>query len=179
VVDFKNELAIIAKGTENRKVHFIPFSHEELVLIISPKHGLARKRSIPFQELADEPIIMKEKGSGTRKMVNELFSQNDCKPNVLMETSDAEMIKQLVRRGDGISFLVRESVARELKSRKLATVPIKGHKLFLDISIAYLKKQPLSPPAQAFLKSLKKLGTKEMRFKGMSTLMSKMLTRPR
>lgn len=179
VVDFKNELAIIAKGTENRKVHFVPFSQEELVLILPPKHRLARKRSIPFQELADESVIMKEKGSGTRKLVNELFSKNDRKPNVLMETSDAEMIKQLVGRGEGISFLVKESVAWELKSRKLATVSIKGHKLFLDISIAYLKKQPLSPPAQAFLKSLEKLGTKEMRFKGMSTLMSKMLTKPR
>ena len=173
VVDFKNELAIIAKGTENRKVHFIPFSQEELVLILPPKHRLARKKSIPFQALADETVIMKEKGSGTQKMVNELFFKNDWRPNVLMETSDAEMIKQLVGRGEGISFLVKESVAWELKSRKLATVPIKDHRLFLDISIAHLKKQPLSPPAQAFLKSLEKLGTKEMRFKGMSTLMSK------
>jgi DNA-binding transcriptional LysR family regulator len=175
LTDFKNEMAIIAKGDENRKVTFIPFSQEELILILSPKHRLARKRFIPFQQLAEEPVIMKEKGSGTRILVNELFSKNDCEPNVLMETSDAEVIKLLVRRGEGISILVRESVARELEKRKLTTVPIKGHKLFLDVTIAYLKKQPLSPPAQAFLKTLKGLGTKEMRFKGMGVLMSKML----
>ena len=175
LTDFKNEMAIIAKGDENHKVTFTPFSQEELILILSPKHPLARKRFIPFQKLAEEPVIMKEKGSGTRILVNELFSKNDCEPNVLMETSDAEVIKLLVRRGEGISFLVRESVARELEKKKLTTVPIKGHKLFLDVTIAYLKKQPLSPPAQAFLKSLKGLGTKEMRFKGMGVLMSKML----
>jgi DNA-binding transcriptional LysR family regulator len=175
LVDFKNELAIIAKGDENRKVTFIPFGQEELVLILSPKHRLARKRFIPFQQLAEEPVIMKEKGSGTRKLVDELFSQNDCQPNILMETSDAEMIKLLVQRGEGTSFLVKEAVAKELKKRKLRTVPVKGHQLFLDVTIAYLQKQPLSPPAQAFLKSLKSVGTKEMRFKGMGVLMSKML----
>jgi DNA-binding transcriptional LysR family regulator len=175
LTDFKNEMAIIAKGDENHKVTFIPFSQEELILILSPKHRLAKKRFIPFQQLAEEPVIMKEKGSGTRILVNELFSKNDCEPNVLMETSDAEVMKLLVRRGEGISFLVRESVARELEKKKLTTVPVKGHKLFLDVTIAYLKKQPLSPPAQAFLKSLKSLGTKEMRFKGMGVLMSKML----
>lgn len=175
LLDFRNELAIIAKGKENRKVSFIPFSQEELVLILSKKHRLARKRAVLFKELAEEPIIMKEKGSGTRKLVNELFSINNCDPKVLMETSDAEMIKALVQRGEGISFLVRESVALELKKRKLVTVPIKGQKLFLDVTIAYLNKQPLSPPAQAFLKNLKSLGTKEMRFKGMGALMTKML----
>jgi DNA-binding transcriptional LysR family regulator len=175
LVDLKNEIAIIAKGNENRKVTFIPFSQEELVLILSPKHKLARRRFIPFQQMAEEPIIMKEKGSGTRKLVDELFSMNNCDPNILMETSDAEMIKLLIQRGEGISFLVKESVARELKKKKLRTVPVKGHKLFLDVTIAYLRKQPLSPPAQAFLKSLKGVGTKEMRFKGMGVLMSKML----
>jgi len=175
LIDFKNEMAIIAKGDENPKVTFVPFSQEELVLILSPKHRLARKRSIPFQELAEEPIIMKEKGSGTRKLIQRLFSENSCEPNVLMETSDAEMIKAWVQRGEGISFLVRESVALEAKRRKLVTAPIKGHKLFLDVTIAYLNKQPLSPPAQAFLKSLKSLGTKEMRFRGMSNLMTEML----
>jgi DNA-binding transcriptional LysR family regulator len=175
LIDFKNEIAIIAKGNENRKVTFIPFSQEELLLILSPKHNLARKRFIPFQQLAEEPIIMKEKGSGTRKLVDELFSLNGCEPNILTETSDAEMIKQIVQRGEGISFLVKEAVAKELKKKKLRTVPVKGHQLFLDVTIAYLQKHPLSPPAQAFLKSLKGVGTKEMRFKGMGVLMSKML----
>jgi len=43
--------------------------------------------------------------------------------------------------------------------------------------VAYLKNQPLSPPAQAFLTSMEKLGTKEMRFQGMGALMEKQLLR--
>jgi len=175
LVDLKNEVAIIAKEEDNPDVHFIPFSREELLLILASDHSLAQKRVINFKQLAAEPIIMKETGSGTRRLVDELFAQNKCAPKVLMETSDAEMIKLLVQHGEGIAFLVGEAVTRELQEGKLATASIRDHEIFLDVNIAYLKNQTLSPPAQAFLTSLENLGTKEMRFQGMGALMAKML----
>ena len=171
----ENEVVIIAKAEQNPDIAFIPFSREEVVLLLSPDHRLATETTVDFEQLAEEPIIMKDKGSGTRRLIDELFAQKNCTPNVLMETGDAEIIKLLVRHGEGISFLVREAVAIELKEGQLATVPIKEHNIFLDVSIAYLKNQPLSPPAQAFLESLEKIRTKEMRFQGMGALMEKML----
>lgn len=171
----KNELVIVAKAVENQDISFIPFSHEELVPILSPDHPLAHEKSIDFEQLAEEPIIMKDQGSGTRRLVDELFAQNNCIANVLMETGDAEIIKLLVQHGEGISFLARAAVAVELHAGKLAAVPINGQNIFLDVSIAYLKNQPLSPAAGAFLKSLENLGTKEIRFQGMGDLMEKML----
>jgi len=175
LVELKNEVVIIAKAGENPDISFIPFSKEELVLILSPDHALAQKKAIDLEQLSEEPIIMKDSGSGTRRLVDELFSQVNCKPKVLMETSDAEIIKLLVQHGEGLSFLVREAVAVELQAGKLAAVPINGQNIFLDVSIAYLRNQPLSPSARAFLKSLENLGTKEMRFQGMGDLMEKML----
>ncbi len=74
---------------------------------------------------------------------------------------------------------MKEAVAVELQEKKLATASLKTHSIFLDVNIAYLKNQPLSPPAQAFLKSLEDLGTKKMRFQGMGALMAKMLARER
>ncbi|MCJ7775414.1 MAG: LysR family transcriptional regulator substrate-binding protein, partial [Desulfobulbaceae bacterium] len=112
-----------------------------------------------------------------RRLVNELFSLNDCAPDILMETSNTEFIKQLVQRGEGVSFLVREAVALELRERKLATVPLEGGKIFLDVSIAYLKNQHLSRPAQAFLDILEKLSPENMSPQGIGTLMAKMLAR--
>jgi DNA-binding transcriptional LysR family regulator len=179
LIDLKNEVVIIARAEEHPKIAHIPFSREELVLIIPPNHRLADKGGIGFEQIAEEPIIMKDPGSGTRKLVDELFAKNNCTPNILMETGDAEIIKLLVQHGEGISFLVKEAVAVELQERKLVTIPLKKHSIFLDVSIAYLKKQPLSPPAQAFLKSLENLGTKKMRFQGMGALMAKMLAEER
>ena len=98
--------------------------------------------------------VLRTHGSGTRKLVEELFAKAKCTPNILMETSNTEFIKQLVHRGEGVSFLVREAVVAELKNKNLVEVPLKGHKILLDVSIAYLKRQVLSPPARASTKAL-------------------------
>ena len=179
LLDFQNEIAIIAKAEDHPDVCFFPFSEEEVVLIAAPDHHLAGKSPTTFERISKEPIIMKEVGSGTRKLVNKMFAKNNCTPVMLMETSNTEFIKQLVQRGDGISFLVKEAVAVELGDGKLATVPLKGHRLFLDMSVAYLKDQHLSPPAKAFLDILGKLAPEEMLPQGIGALMVKMLSQRR
>ncbi len=175
LLDFKNEVAVIAKVEDNPDICFLPFSREELVLILAPEHRLARKRSISLAELEKEPIILKERGSATRKLVIALFDDNDISPEILMETSNAEFIKQLVQRGDGVSFIVGEAAAVELKEKKLASVPIKDQQILLDVSIAYLNNQHLSPPAKAFLDILLKITPKEKPDQGIRTIMARML----
>jgi DNA-binding transcriptional LysR family regulator len=176
LVDLKNQVALISKAEDNPDIRFIPFSHEELVLITAPDHRLTRRKSLLVRELGKEPIIMKERGSGTRKLVNELFANKNLIPNILMETSNTEFIKQLVQRGDGISFVVREAVAAELEEGKLGTVPIRGQKIYLDVSIAYLKNQHLSRPAHAFLDLLLNIAEGEKPYQGIRTIMARMLS---
>ena len=176
LLDLRNEVAVIAKVEDNPEICFIPFSREELVLILAPEHPLAKKRYITLAELAGGPLIMTERGSATRKLVIALFDDNGISPEILMETGNAEFIKQLVQRGDGVSFIVKEAAAVELQEKKLVTVPIKGQRIFLDVSIAYLKNQHLSPSAQAFLDILLKIAPKEKPDQGIRTIMASMLS---
>ena len=175
LVEFKNEVAVIAKAVDHPDISFFPFSREEMVIVASVKHPLATKKVVSFRQLAPEPFIMKEDGSGTQKLIEGLFAREKCEPNVLMETSNTEFIKQLVMRGEGISFLVREAVDAEIKEGRLATIPLKGSTIFLDVSIAYLKDQALSPAAQAFVDTLRKLETEVLHPMGIGALMAKML----
>lgn len=175
LLNVKNEIAIIARTETTDDVRFIPFSREELVVILPRDHRLSQKKSIHFKELSEMPVIMKETGSGTRKRVNELFSQHRCSPNVLMETSNAEFIKQLVQRGEGISFLLNEAVKAELTEKKLKSVPIKDCKMFIDVNIAYLADQPLSPPAEAFFNLTMSLKSENTPLLKISDLKAKIL----
>jgi DNA-binding transcriptional LysR family regulator len=177
LLELKNEVAVIAKVEEDPNVTFLPFKRDELILILAPTHSLSKKKSLSVEELVHEPMIMKEMGSGTRKQVNELFNRKGLSPNVLMETSNTEFIKQLVQRGEGISFLVEESVAVEIREKRLATVPVAGEKPFLDVSIAYLKDQHLSHPARAFVEMLKKMATKGPQTGGMQKVMAEYVAR--
>ena len=177
LLDFKIEVAVVAKAGELPEVDFFPFSKEEMAVIVAPGHHFTKKKAITFKDLANEPFIMKEKGSGTRKMVEQLFLNDNCTPNILMETSNTEFIKQLVQRGEGVSFLVKEAVAAEIKEKKLAQVALKGRKMFLDVSIAYLKGQVLSPPARAFVDTLRNLKSEDedIHPMGIGLMMAKIL----
>lgn len=179
LLDFKNEVAVIAKAEDLPGVNFSPFSKEEMAVIVAPGHHLTRKKSVSFKELAQEPFIMKENGSGTRKLVEQSFANANCEPNILMETSNTEFIKQLVQRGDGISIVVKEAVAAELRQKKLANLPLKNPQIYLDVSIAYLKDQALSPPARAFVETLRRLRAEEIGPMGIGAMMVKILAQRR
>ena len=172
LLDLKIEVAVIAKAVDHPEVNFFPFSKEEMAVIVAPNHRLTKK-AVAFKDLSNEPFIMKEKGSGTRKLVEQLFSNENCTPDILMETSNTEFIKQLVQRGEGVSIVVREAVAAELAEKDLVEVPLKGRKIFLDVSIAYLKKQVLSPPAKAFVETLTKLRAEDIDPMGIGALMAR------
>lgn len=159
LLDFQSEIAIVAKIEENPRICFTPFCQEDIVVLLSPDHHLAKRNSITMAELAKEPIIMKECGSGTRKAVDEAFAGKDLVPNILMEINNTHFIKQATLRGDGISFLVRAAVLTELQEGKLVTIPIEDCQILAGVSIAYLMNQHLSKPAQAFLVILEELSS--------------------
>jgi len=175
LIELKNELAIVARIDEYPDVCFLSLSRVEIVVIVPPGHHLSKQENTTIEDLSKEPIIIKEKGSATRKYISELFTQKGLTPNILMETSNPEFIKQLVQQKEGISFLPREEVFLELREKTLVKTTIKGKELFIPLYIAYLKNQPLSLPTQAFLDMLKKVH-KNMPFKHTSALLEKILS---
>ncbi|WP_419659417.1 transcriptional regulator, LysR family [Desulfosarcina variabilis str. Montpellier] len=177
LLDLTNEIAIGTKVLDDPNISFSPFSKEELIPIISPSHPFTSRVSVTVDELAKEPLILNEPGSGTRKYVTELFEREGCPPNILMETANSEFIKEQVIKGSGISFLVREAVQEELAQRKLMTVAIKGKKVYIDACIARLKNEPLSPPAKAFIQMLDELCERSLPINGIRSLLAKRETK--
>ncbi|HYA40403.1 MAG TPA: LysR family transcriptional regulator [Syntrophobacteraceae bacterium] len=175
LLKFKNDISVVSKVISKKEVSFTPFRREELHLIVSPAHPLAACESISFEQLSREPILMKELGSGTRQAVDELFESMKYIPNILMESGNVELIKQLVMQGEGVSFLVNASVAREIYDGKLATVELRDHRPSIDVYIVYLKNQQLSPPAQALVDMLEQLCTNDAVPPDIGTVVGKIL----
>ena len=174
LLEFRNEVAVIAKTGDVEGLRYIPFSQEEMVLITAPNHPFTQKDAIDVRRLAEVPFIMKDRGSGTRKLVDDLFDRKSCEPDILMEVSNSEFIKELVRRGDGVSLLVHETVAAEIEAGKLAAVPLRDEEIYLDVSICYLADQHLSPSARAFVTTLEQLRSgREVTHQGIGEYMAK------
>ncbi len=161
LLDLKNQIVIVADVENRPQAEFTTLCRDEVVLIVSTDHRLADKTEISIRELKDEPIIMREKGSGTRDIVMCLFSKYDIAPNVVMETGDVEMVKSLVQHGEGVSFMLRVALSSEPHDSRLRVVPLKGPPLFLEVCAAYLTKSVLSPAANAFLGILEDFVSRE------------------
>lgn len=98
-----------------------------LVMICSPKYRLARAKRVSAAEIAGEPFISRESGSGTREFSDHYFQQNKISPdalNIVMELGSPEAIKGVVATGLGVSVLSRATVAKELKLGVLVAVPL-------------------------------------------------------
>ncbi|MGE5465548.1 MAG: LysR substrate-binding domain-containing protein [Methanocella sp.] len=113
-------------------------------------HPLAHERSIPFERLAREPILVREKGSGTRTLTDRLFAQHGCKPNVIMEVASDEGIKEAILAGAGVAILSHHALGFE-PSRQLTVLDVQGFPVESHWHFAYPIGKQTSPIAQAFL----------------------------
>lgn len=154
LLDFRNSLAIVAKVLDNPDISFQPLMLEEVVLIASPEHHLARKGPVGLQSLVGEHVVMKEYGSGTRKLVESFAHDENICFNVIAQTSNMDFIKQLVKNQQAISFVVRSSIETELATGDFVEIPIKTRELVLEIYVASLRGYELLLAAKAFKKYL-------------------------
>jgi DNA-binding transcriptional LysR family regulator len=145
------ELAVVAYPGNVKNVQFDLLRREDMVLALSPSHALANAKTISVKMLAKEKFIMREKGSSTRLIVNDLFRRHRINPLVVFETSNADFIKEQVAGGMGVSFLTLSSVSDDVAIGRLAIVNLIEENLKLEIYSAVRAGHDLSQPAQAFL----------------------------
>jgi LysR family transcriptional regulator for metE and metH len=121
------------------------------VIIAPTAHRLARKSRVKLDDLAGETFLMREPGSGTRGLMEQLFEQAGVHPNIGMAMSSNETIKQAVIAGLGIAFISAHTVATELDERRLVALDVAGLPVVRQWFVLSRKDKVLLPPAQAML----------------------------
>lgn len=151
LVRFKYDLGIIGRMPMDERLKVVPFSREEFSLVVPMDHPLASRQEVSLAELSNEPIIIREQGSGSRHAIVSLFESQQFEPSFVLEAGSVEFIKEYVIKGRGISFLYRPEIEREARQGLIKPVRIKEGPLFVHTDIVFPKDAQLSPPAEAFL----------------------------
>ncbi|GAB4261305.1 MAG: selenium metabolism-associated LysR family transcriptional regulator [Deferrisomatales bacterium] len=134
----RNDLAVVGRIPYDRRLEVHPFpgnERDELVVVVPPTHRLAARECVPLEEIRGEPLLLREKGSGTRQVILEHFREQGIQPTVLLEAGNVDFIKDLVERGAGIGILGMMSVKEELRSGRLRAVPLAGGGLTISIDV--------------------------------------------
>lgn len=127
-----------------------------LVLVSPPGHPWAHRASVPFAEVAAQPLILREEGSGTRLWLAQAMRDRGAAPTrAALTLGSNEAIKQAVRGGLGLAVLSLHAALMELNQGLLAPVRAEGFPLAADWYLVTRRTHPLSPAAIAFLAHLR------------------------
>ena len=152
LLEFKYDLGIIGRLPYPGKLKAVAYTREEFCLVTPPNHKFAGRKEVSLHELQDEPIIIREMGSGSRHATLSLLSAHGVKPSVLLEAGSFEFIKEYISKGRGISFLYKPEFKLEAKMGLLKPIPLKEGPILIHTDIVFPKDVELSPPAKAFLR---------------------------
>lgn len=105
-------------------------AHDRLVVVVAPVHPWARRRTLLTpQELAATPLILRERGSGTRQVLDAALAGHGGLAQPLLELSSTTAVKSAAESGAGPCVLSELALGEELSARRLVPVPLAGVRL--------------------------------------------------
>lgn len=154
------EIAVIGTTADDKCFTAEALGHDEILLVANADHPWCGRKKVALEELLGEPIVMREKGSGTSDAVTTALRTHGIKPDdlpVCTTLPGSEAVKQAVLAGCGIAFISEMAVRGELKRGELVAIDLSGVVITRSFSLVHRKGRALSPAAAAFSSMLRQL----------------------
>ncbi|MFK2825355.1 LysR family transcriptional regulator [Bacillus sp. B190/17] len=156
VVNRQLDVGVVEGEFQHEKLTFEPFAEDEMYVVASIDHRLARKKVMKFSELEVETWIVREKGSGTREATEKMFQLFEETPVQLMEFGSTQIIKESVEAGLGVSLFSKWAIRKEVTAGSLSVLRMKGTPIKRKFSLVTTT-DPFQPKAvEVFMSLLRK-----------------------
>jgi DNA-binding transcriptional LysR family regulator len=106
---------------------------EKLVVIVSPDHPWARKKTVRASELLEQPMIGGEAGTGTGTLLETIFGKKASKMRISMNVGSTEAVKAAVKAGLGVSLVFASAVEAEVSSGSLRALAVSEVNIAKDL----------------------------------------------
>lgn len=133
------------------EVEAYAFAPNPLVVMVPRDHPLVGRKKIPLAEIAEEPFILREPGSGIRDATLRVFAAAGLRPRVRMELGSNEAIKHAIVGGLGVSILSLHTLTLEGSDGPVAVLDVDGFPILRKWFMVHPKGKDLSLVAKAFL----------------------------
>lgn len=134
---------IIFDGKTENKNYFENFFVEDGMAALCPKNS-SEKKSLTLEELTAKPLLMREKGSGVRTLIDSAFTQKNLLPQVIMESPSTLSLAELVKNGFGITVLQKKMAETLGKLYNLDVLDIEGISLKRRYNICWSRTKHLT-----------------------------------
>jgi DNA-binding transcriptional LysR family regulator len=151
----QDDLYVMGVPPEELAIEREPFMENPLVVVAPTSHPMARRKRIPFEALASETFILRERGSGTRLTVERVFEERNIPLKIRMELGSNEAIKQAVVGGLGLAILSRNTLSLDPGENHLTVLNVEGFPVRRHWYVVRPRHKQLSVVAQTFLDFLR------------------------
>jgi DNA-binding transcriptional LysR family regulator len=146
-------LGLVGRKTDSPHLEFRHFATDRMVLVVPPKHVWSRRKQVSFKQLCQQPLVLREAGSGLRhcfeKELGRLgLSLRDLE--IALELGSNEAIKEAVLRGLGVAVLSSYAVEKELKAGQLAALKVTDLHCDREMFVVWDRRRVLPSPARTF-----------------------------
>jgi DNA-binding transcriptional LysR family regulator len=151
------QLGLVGGKGDSPHLAYRVFAHDRLALIVPAGHRWARRKAVPWAQLAGAGLILREAGSGSRRCFEQALTGAGRalhELHVVLELGSNEAIKEAVRRGLGLAVLSTQAVQKEIEARQLHAVDLAGLALKRALFVVWDQRRVLPIPARQFLELL-------------------------
>ncbi len=154
LADNSTDLAITGRPPDSLDIVAQHFMDNPLVVIAAPAHRLATLQAVPLHSLAEETLVVRKPGSGTRAAVERHFASHGVAYRVGCEFGTNEALKQAVRAGLGLGVVSAQTIELELQTRCLVVLPVEGFPIVRQWYLLQRTHKRLSDAARTFREML-------------------------
>ena len=145
------DIAFVSLPVDARGIKTDRLSEDQLVAIASPRHKLAKQKTISAYTLAGERLILGERGGNTRRLIDQFFAQAGVTLRVAMELSRQQAIRRMVEEDMGVGIVPLQSVKDEVEKGRLVSWWIEGAEINWELGLAQLSGGYESPIMHKFV----------------------------
>lgn len=161
VLDGDVQIGFVGSTDNRQSLIYERVAEDRLVLITpnTPRFQRLKEQGVLGRDLLEEPMVFRDQGSGTQKMIDNYLSGRDIDAKALQVrhyASDPEMLQELVALGAGVSILSALSVEEQVRAGKLLTFELEEQPVYRHIYMVYRKKGALSELARSFAEQIRK-----------------------
>jgi DNA-binding transcriptional LysR family regulator len=147
-------LGLVGGKSDSPHLEFRGFAFDQMVLVVPGNHPWRRRKQISLRQLGEQPLILREVGSGSRWCLEQGLARagrslNDLQ--IAMELGSNEAIKEAVLRGLGVAILSTHAVQKERAAGRLHGLSVEGLDLDREMFAVWDRRRVLPAPARLFL----------------------------
>ncbi|QGT99028.1 Transcriptional regulator, LysR family [Candidatus Syntrophocurvum alkaliphilum] len=159
VAERELDIGVVGGYINNRKVDGFKWIEDELVVIVPNNHYLNQFKEVSIKDLLNEKWIFREKGSGTRKAIEESLSKFAIKKDnlqILMEAGSTEAVLAMVESEMGISIISKWAINKKESHSKIKSIKLTEPQFKRFFYVIYPKQKSRRKSVANFIEFIKK-----------------------